>query len=124
MVLHPASLKGGVCRLSAKMMSFLVSVRGGVNHRSAQNVNVGHGDGLHLAGSISRPPMRNDSELHDGHDDSPDPNTIKGISGFLVAATIGQAVGRIPCVHGPALATEERLRPAARSGGRPTIGFF
>ena len=81
-VLHPARLEGGVLTAVGKDDELLVPLRGGVDHRLGENVNVGDRDRLDLAGgSISRPPIRNEGVLQDGHAESAEPKAISGRSG-------------------------------------------
>ena len=54
-VLHPARLEGRVLTAVGEDDELLVILRGGVDHRLGQDVNVGHGDRLDLPGRFDGP---------------------------------------------------------------------
>ena len=57
-VLHPARLEGGVLAAVGEDDELLVALRGGVDHRLGEDVNVGDRDRLDLPGRFDRPARR------------------------------------------------------------------
>ena len=125
MVLHPACLEGRVLTAVGEDDELLVILRGGVDHRLGQDVNVGHGDRLDLPGRFDGPAA-----------DLVRRRAARGASGqagaendewqerLLVTAAIGQAARRRLAVHRPALAAEPRPGPAGGPCGRPPVRFL
>ena len=125
-VLHPARLEGGVLAAVGEDDQLLVALRGGVDHRLGEDVNVGDGDRLDLAGRLDRPARRSGTRAccttgrptGRAEDDQRQER-------LLVAAAIGQAaVGEGSRCIAPHWRQNQALGQRAERGGRPAVGLL
>ncbi len=102
-----------------------MSIGGGVYHRLGQNVNIGHRDGLDLAGRFDDATAdleRRGTARRAGRQGRP--KRHQRHQRFFVSAAIGQTSRRTVSVHGPALTAEPCPRPFCRPRRRAAFGFF
>ena len=114
-ILHPPGLKSCILAAVGKADQLLMAIGGSVYHRLGQNVDIGHRDGLDLAGwfdDTSTDLERRGTARRAGRQSRTERHQRQ--ERLLVAAPIGQASGRSVAVHGPALTAEPSPRPFCR----------